>query len=238
MYLTDLGRDAFANEELVAMTFRNPFGERIEWKKTSTCVWNGPKCLRFNLPLSAQYPDCEKLFCNILHVQKSADITTIVTDARRASQTPFLMQTENFKPYLLELSILVKQSVEENEFGALSCLDDLKDLPMFPVKERDGLVPKLVKRCDLSSPSFNFVADRADLHEVFQNKVPLLDFSVDEVYALMPLLENFVHPRFLSKEAPGHYVSIGEKVLNWKLTSKLRGKSPELFRCVSQYFGW
>ncbi len=217
------------------MTCRHPWGERIEWRKISTCIWNGPKCLRFNLPLSAQYPDCEELFCNILHVRKSADIATIATDALRFSQALFpSLQTKEFKPYLLELSILVKQSVEEHDSGALSCLDDLKDLPMFPVKEIHGMLPKLVKCRDLSWPSSNFVADRADLRGLFQDKVPLLDFSVDEVYALMPLLENFVHPRFLSKEAPGNYMSRGEKRLNRKLTSDFRSKNLEFFRSVPQ----
>lgn len=224
-------RNAFADEDLVAMTTYPGSSPVLKWVPVKGCVWKGPTCLRFNRPLLVQYPDCKDLFCATLTVQEGTTLLTVVTDlcsfARRKSAE---VKPEDFKPLLFELSKFIQRSQADNDLGEQDCLSRLRGLAIFPVKKRYEEPAILVEDGDLSERGFIFVPDRADLYELFRKRVPILDFSVEEIASLMPLIINFLRPRLLSREVQRTFVHEGQQRIHKCLRKDLRKKSSELFR--------
>ena len=130
-------------------------------------------------------------------------ITTDLKDL--ASQAGIIEIRHTVKPILFRLSLLLRRAKEDqspfsSDEQIIKAKDDVKRLKIWPITRGQDKPPRLVRNKNFSSDAFLFVPDRADLYELFRDKVPLLDFRPHEVSEIRPLLEWFPGARLLSKE--------------------------------------
>ncbi|KAL8952362.1 MAG: hypothetical protein Q9222_001724 [Ikaeria aurantiellina] len=129
---------------------------------------------------------------------------------------------QNIKPILFKLSSLQKRAIEDGELkstqDAFSKVE-IKVLRVWPIASRSSKIAKLYSIKDLTFESLVFVPDRADLWDLFHDKVPLLDFTPDEVRKVQPLLECFPGARLLSNE----------------VEKDVRQKCDSILRCIRHF---
>jgi hypothetical protein len=98
--------------------------EPVKWVTPSSCVWDGPKCLRTIHVLKDLYPQNGRLFSNILGVE-DASITTLVQEARTIT-------TFSGLDYIVSLFLEIEKMLKDNP--AVSMSFETRRLDMFPVR--------------------------------------------------------------------------------------------------------
>ncbi|KAL8982251.1 MAG: hypothetical protein Q9205_003180 [Flavoplaca limonia] len=232
-------RVAFENERLIAVdTKSNKFGGK-QWLPANECFWSISGHLCFNMGLSAQYQDCERLFRVTVGIADMATMDHIMTDLRRLAETSDVqLITDNVQHCLIKLSALLKRAKEDNlhplpEYEAWK--GRLEKLRIWPIVTGDDKLPILVYSREFCSNSFLFVADRADLHELFRSKVPLLNFTPDEVSEMNCLMKWLPSPRYLSKEVKTKILDNDSKSLQESMTTDYDRKREAILRCLQHY---
>lgn len=160
--------------------------EGTSWRKTTQCVWSTAARLRDMVSLNNEYEDLEDFFVDVLGVKPVTLKMAIdeLTDAGRRR----IVSTEEVKASLLTVnSLLFSESGEKPEAK-------LEGENIFPVRHPGGQV-----LCVSAETQF-FVVDREPLRSPFENRVRLLDFSLEEVVRLRHFLEWVrIEDRYISR---------------------------------------
>jgi hypothetical protein len=152
--------------------------EPVKWVTPSSCIWDGPKCLRTIHVLKDLYPQNGRLFSTILGVE-DADITTLVQEARTIT-------TFSGLDYIVSLFLEIEKMLKDNP--AVSMPFETRRLDMFPIRN----VRSVADYDSLSSADGSaewFIADCSHFQHSFAGKIPLLAMAVADVGRFKRLLQ-------------------------------------------------
>lgn len=202
----------FAKQNLIFL----PWPNSTKWVALSVCVWNGPGALRSRFVLSKAWSECEEFFRLTLQI-KDATLETVIDEIIETAQTSSLIEFSGLKSLILAIPTVIGP-------GKISRLRKIKFLPVRRL--HSGSDASLVSPVDKF-----FIADRQYLYALFTGELPLLDFSVEEIHKLSPLLDSLsVRDRRLSVLVKEEGRIVGLKTLDSTMTAKFRGKATALMR--------
>ncbi|KAL9040739.1 MAG: hypothetical protein Q9180_001728 [Flavoplaca navasiana] len=234
-------RAVFKKEKLIAVRVQGASSGHSKWLTADDCFWSPLDCLQFNSGISGQYGNCQKLFRNTLGIPNVATMRHITTDLKDlASQAGTNEIRNTVKPILFRLSLLLRRAKEDQSLFSsdeqiIKAKHDVKRLKIWPITSGQDKPSRLVCSTNFSLDAFLFVPDRADLYELFRDKVPLLDFCPHEVSEIRPLLEWFPGARLLSREVQKK-LSYDDKQTRFSMiTHDFRRKHQGILRCVRHY---
>lgn len=127
-------------------------------------------------------------------------------------------------PLAKELLRALNDCLREHAWPAGTYLCQIKERRVFPVRVFEGNSER-VQLMDCSHSDW-FIADQHRLRRCFIAKLPLLDFSVDDLKMLEPLIESLdLKCRKLSARVKEKTTPKGRLWLHKHLTASLRSKS-------------
>ncbi|KAF5228970.1 hypothetical protein FANTH_14368 [Fusarium anthophilum] len=142
------------------------------WYKTSDCLWSSETVIRGKAVLDECWEAYENFFVGKLGV-KLLTLQMVYDELRQSSGK----NTEETKVAVLSLNGLLQTETTRLD------PEPIRQAKVFPVRYPTGTVV-------LSSVSVDFaIGDRDKLKMMFRDKVALLDFEMDEVRRLRPLIE-------------------------------------------------
>ncbi|KAF5624990.1 ATPase-like ATP-binding domain protein [Fusarium sp. NRRL 52700] len=142
------------------------------WYKTSDCLWSSETVIRGKAILDECWEAYENFFVGKLGV-KLLTLQMVYDELRQSSGK----NTEETKVAVLSLNGLLQTETTRLD------PEPIRQAKVFPVRYPNGTVV-------LSSVSVDFaIGDRDKLKMIFRDKVALLDFEMDEVRRLRPLIE-------------------------------------------------
>ncbi|KAK4979511.1 hypothetical protein LTR66_010479 [Elasticomyces elasticus] len=184
------------------------------WVKLDTCIWKGSKCLRTTVSLSSLYASVQILFRKRLQVPNA----TVATYIRELSTLSYDSEAlPACKELLTGLNTLIKQGVTDPD------LHMLWRKKIFPVRSinKDSAETVLVS----ADEDDWFIADRANLTKCFAGSVRLLDFDLEGVETLSPLIVRLgLEGKVLSKIVNETTVKEGDCAVDSTTTVDLRRK--------------
>ncbi|KAE8310815.1 hypothetical protein BDV41DRAFT_566266 [Aspergillus transmontanensis] len=170
-------RDMFTEQDLVYLP-----AERA-WLTPASCVWADAQRIGEKYGISTVYPELEDFFRGTLNVQVPTTETYIEQLRILASHDP-----ENVAEIKNAIDKMVALSPRPND------LEGLHEIAFLTVKMPSGSV-ELLRPTDTF-----FIADRIEYRSTFQGKVPILDFSLEEVRRLDRLLKSLsLEDRYISR---------------------------------------
>jgi len=138
----------------------------------------------------------------------------------------------------MHVSALVKKVAEEPDKIAVfqemlnictlnptpESLQDLKGCSCLPVRTQSGTI-------EWCNPSAHFaILDRREYEAVFEGKIRILDFTLEEVHSIRPFLISFgLSTRFLSS-AVEEKTTARDNEFDTKLTNDMRKKAYAIYR--------
>lgn len=156
--------------------------EKQIWVDPESCVWADATNVGLRYGISDIYADLEEFFCNSLNVQTPTTADYIKQLRKLSSDSP--LDIDEIKTAIYEVSALEASKDE---------LEHLCEMQFLPVKFPDGCI-KVAEVTDTF-----FIADRVEYLEAFQDKVPILDFTIGEIRHLYRLLESLgLEDRYMS----------------------------------------
>jgi hypothetical protein len=170
-------RIAFMDKSLVYIPSQG-INEPVKWVTPSSCVWDGPKCLRTIDVLKDLYPQNGRLFSTILGVE-DASITTLVQEARAITTLSGL-------DYILNLFLEIEKMLKDSP--AISMPFETRRLDMFPVRSV-GSVADYDSLFSADGSAEWFIADCSHFQRSFAGKIPLLAMAVADVGRFKRLLQ-------------------------------------------------
>ncbi|RBR16331.1 hypothetical protein FVER53590_05926 [Fusarium verticillioides] len=142
------------------------------WYKTSDCLWSSETVIRGKAILDECWEAYENFFVGKLGV-RLLTLQMVYDELRQSSGT----NTEETKVAVLSLNGLLQTETTRLD------PEPIRQAKVFPVRYPTGTVV-------LSSVSVDFaIGDRDKLKTMFRDKIALLDFEMDEVRRLRPLIE-------------------------------------------------
>lgn len=142
------------------------------WYKTSDCLWSSETVIRGKAILDECWEAYENFFVGKLGV-KLLTLQMVYDELRQSSGN----NTEETKVAILSLNGLLQTETTRLD------PEPIRQAKVFPVRYPTGTVV-------LSSVSVDFaIGDRDKLKTMFRDKVALLDFEMEEVRRLRPLIE-------------------------------------------------
>ncbi|QGI77141.1 unnamed protein product [Fusarium fujikuroi] len=142
------------------------------WYKTSDCLWSSETVIRGKAILDECWEAYENFFVGKLGV-KLLTLQMVYDELRQSSGN----STEETKVAVLSLNGLLQTETTRLD------PEPIRQAKIFPVRYPTGTVV-------LSSVSVDFsIGDRDKLKTMFRDKVALLDFEMEEVRRLRPLIE-------------------------------------------------
>ncbi|SPN99278.1 uncharacterized protein DNG_02315 [Cephalotrichum gorgonifer] len=150
-----------------------PSGRGYRWCKLSECLWSSTTQIKGTVALSDTYPGLEGLFVGTLGVRTLT--LQIVYDDLLMTTTQMLVEDVKDKIWALNAFIQSDPSPPKP--------DNLLKAPVFPVKAPDCGV-------SLHSADAHFaIVDREKRAALFERKIKVLDYTLEEVWRLKPFLE-------------------------------------------------
>lgn len=213
---------ALMNEHpLVFVPATSPDRER--WVRLKDCVWKSPSCIQSKFALSSHYSSLHGFFNLNLQV-KNATLSLLVDDIIRMTRSKVnLNHIDILKAMVLGMQGFLKKKAEQNTDTQLLRLQETAYLPVHESALKTTLLT--------SSRDKFFIPDRKELLEAFGDDLPILDFTVDEVRHMKPLLENLgMSGKFLSHCVEEAYDLKGAKKVDDVATRSLRTKNHALYR--------
>lgn len=206
-------RDSFELYNLVYDTFHKT------WVPTSSCLWSKDAQIPGKVTILSQYGDLKDFFVGTLKV-KIPDLGMLVEELSRVVSQKLTVD---------EIKSLIWQI---NSFSpSRKALEKVKDLPIFPVK----ITKRKVEQPVLRDRRGNFsIIDRQPWADAFHGKVDFLDFTLEEVRKLQPLLSSLdLDSRYLSRAVAEKSSFQGEVQEQSRIqTRQLRSRAHALARRV------
>jgi hypothetical protein len=144
------------------------------WVSPSWCLWAETPDIDGIYGIGDVYSDLAGLFVERLFI-KVPTIATYIEVLRLLVGEPFPRNIPSIKGAINCISNLDPTAEDLDELIRLSCL---------PVHVPGSNRVKLMRPSEIF-----FIADRREYEQVFRGKVPVLDYSLEEIHALQPFLE-------------------------------------------------
>jgi hypothetical protein len=193
------------------------------WVSPSSCIWAEPPRIDGIYGIGDVYSDLAGLFMERLFV-KAPTIATYIEELRPLVGEPFPRNIPSIKGAIDCISNLNPIVGDLDELMSLSCL---------PVH-----LPGSMNTVKLMRPSeIFFIADRREYEQVFRGKVPVLDFSLEEIHALHPFLEALgLTDRYMSVTVQETArVQQSSEVPSESLSQAFQARAKALYRYVLMY---
>ncbi|EFQ26641.1 uncharacterized protein GLRG_02461 [Colletotrichum graminicola M1.001] len=195
------------------------------WLSLQDCVWKSANPLKSTTTLADVYPECDDFFRGVLSIQ-DAGISEVVEELKRISNTPESSQeVESMKSIMFILCDYLAEAGPMGRRLHTKEKDEVLHLQVFPVV-KSSLQPHDSGRAARRILDETwYIADRTALREAFLGKVEILDFDINDVDKLLPLIEWLdLDKRRLSKAVEERTVCTGSTVMQneWSLTMQKR----------------
>jgi hypothetical protein len=184
------------------------------WFKVRDCLWSKEGELLRKPCLESFYPDLSEFFVDFLGVPRLSLTLAYQQLLEVGDSTPTIPQVKNL---LWSLNALLpSESGEKPVFG-----DAASSCRIFPVRMPDGNLKPLSARDEF------VIADRQHFADAFRDMAKVLDFSLEEVRRLKPLIDwTGIAGRYLSLEVVERtVVEDTQCVLDKQLTRDLSYKA-------------
>lgn len=188
--------ELFATDNLVFLSAEDGFGDGGRWVALSSCVWEGPNCLKRIPRLKRLYPRLVKLFIRILGCP-NAELEHMAREAQMIDETDNLRHIEDvFTAICMRLPSMYLPSPTQ-----VALLAPLKRARIFPT--RLGL--ESTKTFQLKTASDEdewFVPDDQRSFFIFEDQLNFLALDRKYLSQFKPLFEGLgVRDRLLSVAA-------------------------------------
>lgn len=203
-------RRAFQAEKLIAVCER----DSLSWVALDKCMWEAPGSLLDITPLAKVYHEFEDLFTGTLGLESA---TAYDIAERLDLNADNIEKIENTRDLLISLSLLIPGQETLGGFP----IEQLRRIAIFPVRRVDG-------RLALGTADDDtwFIADNRRQQSLFQGKVALLDFTIQEISQLMPLFTLLgITRRTLTGSVVDDMVIPGTRKFLAELSADLRSKA-------------
>ncbi|KAM0240802.1 hypothetical protein ACHAP5_007837 [Fusarium lateritium] len=181
------------NTLLIKQTFRDfsliyvPRQENKKWYKLSECVWSSEGTSEDEISLESLYPDLFPLFVSFLDVPR---MSASLICQRLLAVANTVLPIPEIKKLLWSLL----DSLKANQGSSGDFADKIRICRVFPVRIPSGEVQPISVWEDFC------INDRPAYAAAFKDKANFLDFSVEEVHRLKPVIEWLrLTERYLSK---------------------------------------
>ncbi|KAJ3939608.1 uncharacterized protein N0V96_010391 [Colletotrichum fioriniae] len=200
------------------------------WVPLDACVWQGSSYLPNSLALANIYPASSELFQRTLGVA-DVSVAEIVKELVRVDKIPGSSRDHS----LLKITILaLSESLSKGQPSPVQVNDALRGtmgnlqiFPMVSTPESLGEPPGVVYR---SIDQDWYVGDRGVLRRAFVERVYLLDFEVEDIYKLMPLIKWLsIDNKILSSAVQQRTTYLGSPVYNRGWSNDIQKKA----RCIA-----
>lgn len=152
------------------------------WYQPKACVWASAPKIGTQFGISAAYARLENFFLQGLSIQSP-------TTDNYVEQLKILSQKRS--PNISDINTAIGNI--NQMFRTNTELNSIQSLKCLPVRMTNGDT-KLE-----SVESQFFIADRVEYKSIFQSKVPILDYSLEEIHTLNPFLKALgLENRFMS----------------------------------------
>jgi hypothetical protein len=189
-----------------------------EWVSPSSCVWTEAPIFGGQYGIGAVYSDLAGLFKDKLLIQ-APTIASLIEELRLlVDESP-----RNMTAIKLAISCISGLNPLVND------LEELMELSCLPVRVLGSTRVKFMR----PSEEF-FIADTREFEQLFNGKVPILDFMLEELHALHPFLEALgLTDRYMSV-AVQETTSVQQSsdVPSKSLSQAFRARSKALYRYV------
>jgi len=179
-----------------------------KWVFLSNCVWKSLPCLQSVYSLHREYESCHVFFHQRLGLS-NATIDHVVEELLDdADRRP----TNQVRELLVAVNNFLKRAF------SLCSIDKLRGKRIIPVKTCSGKTCLMRYDKDLF-----YLADRPSLYEAFKGRLPLVDFTVDQVRDLSTLIDAMELRDFLlSQSVIEELHKVGIEVSDRQKTKDLR----------------
>jgi hypothetical protein len=158
-----------------------------KWYKVSECVWSSEGASQDEISLESLYPDLSPLFVSFLDLPR---MSASLTYQRLLDVGNSVQPISDIKKLLWSLL----DSLTANQGSSSVFADRIRVCRVFPVKGPSGEVQPMSVLGDFC------INDRPVYAAALKDKVNFLDFSVEEVHRLKPVIEWLrLTERYLSK---------------------------------------
>jgi hypothetical protein len=164
-------RQSFRDEALIMC----PEDAHMTWFKSSDCLWSTDNIVSDVCMVNRIYPGLQTLFVDLLGI--TGPSPAMVYEEIRKIASFETLDVLNLKSAMLTLNSMLHES--EIKFLPNATMDD----QIFPVRHVDGTIRPMSASEDFGIANHGGLADR------FHGKIKLLDFSVEEVFQLRPILQ-------------------------------------------------
>ena len=218
---TEAIRSAFDKLPLVFIpkSHRSP----SRWIGSKECVWKAPMALRSKVPLCHHYPDYSNFFRLTLGIPDASPAMVIDEIIALTKKTTTAETINSIKEMINVLFSYAKK--EQNSVAEQ--FRKLRGLAFLPVRQPDTGLVSLKNLGDKF-----FLPDRKELYQTFKDSLPFLDFEVDDIRRIRPLID------FLDIQSKSIYSALTEswdidgiKTVDEELTRRLQKKGRYLFWC-------
>ena len=204
--LPDL-REQFENDRLIY----HP--QLRAWYPPSSCLWTSNTRTSGKVSI-AHYQDLEDFFVQYLEV-KEPDINIYIEELKflaAGTKSPSVKIVKELIQYV-------------NSMGPRQeSLQELQSCPILPVKDLNG-------RVTLRRPSDAFaISDRHDYEYLFDGKVPILDYTMEEAHELQPFLSALTLANRYMSLIVKEISTVNVALRNPRLTHSISEKSYAIFR--------
>jgi hypothetical protein len=216
-----LYRKAFVDNSLVYIPSTS-LNEPAKWVTPTSCVWDGPNCLRTIHVLKDLYPQNHRLFSTILGVE-DVNLATLVKEARAITMSSGL-------GYILSLFIEIEKILKDDT--AIIMPMERRRLKVFPIRNV-GSVTGYDSLFTSDSAEEWFIADCSHFHRSFAGKIPLLALEVADIGRVKRFLQKAgVEKRRLSIASNGSAQTNGGVSLLDVETRAFKSKVNSILRYV------
>jgi hypothetical protein len=204
-------RDCFEAEKLV-------FADG-GWYAPSSCLWTSSIDISWMVTIGTAYalPGLEPFFLVHLHV-RAADMEILTKELIQKATATAEPDITEMKKVIMVIGSMFNQDTTNEEYKGL--LSHLQNVNFVPVRNGDA-------EAELHSIASDFaIVDHTRYAEAFRDCAAFLDFDIEEVRVLHPLLMLFgLEQRLLSRAVKEDALYNGVNIKNEALTEDLRRRS-------------
>lgn len=150
------------------------------WHSPSECLWSTDTSISDQVSIAGIYPDLEDFFVTRLRVKKLT-ISMLVSDLKSKATAKAPLGTASAKLLIYKINAMLPNEALDSRLQGK--FNELEGVKCFPVRGKDGHVMLTDAKADFA------IVDNKRFGEAFTHEADLLDFSLDEVHVLRPLLE-------------------------------------------------
>ncbi|KAI1847927.1 hypothetical protein JX266_006040 [Neoarthrinium moseri] len=199
------------------------------WVSHKACVWKSAFDLKSKIVLEDHYPECSKLFGQIIPVS-NAGAADYIEDS-----VSIIMEGSDGTAATRAISFLKRLDAISGPSMSNEIIK-LKSLKIFPVHCPTYGMETQARFLDIREDSTDkwYIADRTSLQDAFRGRVPLLEIDQADVPEIIKIIEYLnLKTRLLSEAVKVEVHSGGTEVEHFERTSELRKKLGYILEIVN-----